>query len=51
MESSEATRPSETQEDQMETKKVKVETIQEFLARGGQVKVIKPSRRRNRTWR
>lgn len=35
----------------METKQVKVESVQEFLARGGQVKVLKPSRRRSRTWR
>lgn len=35
----------------MDTKQVKVETVQEFLVRGGQVKVLKASRRRNRTWR
>lgn len=51
MESSKAHAPSKTKEDQMDTKQVKVETIQEFLARGGRVKVLKPSRRRNRTWR
>lgn len=51
MDSSKATMPSETQEDQMEIKQVKIESVQEFLARGGQVKVLRPSRRRNNTWR
>jgi hypothetical protein len=35
----------------MLTTTLKIETVEEFLKRGGQIKVLRRSRRRNKTWK